>query len=94
MILVVCPNLAVDVTLEIETLEPGSVHRAGKSRKQAGGKGVNLARALRSLGPLGEEPLVLGFVGGRTGDEIASGLAAEGIPSELVSFPGESRTCT
>jgi tagatose 6-phosphate kinase len=91
MILVVCPNLALDVTLEVDALEVGAVHRARSSRKQAGGKGVNVARALRALG---EETLVLGFAGGRAGDDIARGLGREGIAYDLIPFEGESRTCT
>jgi 1-phosphofructokinase family hexose kinase len=91
MILVVCPNLAVDVTLEVEAFRVGGVHRARASRRQAGGKGVNAARALRALG---EDPLVLGFAGGRAGEEIARGLESENIARELVPFEGESRTCT
>jgi 1-phosphofructokinase family hexose kinase len=66
-------------------------------RRQAGGKGVNFARALRSLGPLGlpeDPPLVLGFASGRAGGSIREGLEKEGIAFELVSFSGESRTCT
>jgi tagatose 6-phosphate kinase len=96
MILVVSPNLAVDVTLEVERLEPGAVHRATSSRKQAGGKGVNFARALRSLGPHGlaaDPPLVLGFASGRGGEAIREGLESEGIACDLVPFSGESRTC-
>jgi tagatose 6-phosphate kinase len=91
MILVVCPNLAVDVTLEVEALRVGGVHRARASRRQAGGKGVNTARALRALG---ENALVLGYAGGRAGEEIARGLESENIACELVPFEGESRTCT
>jgi tagatose 6-phosphate kinase len=91
MILVVCPNLAVDVTLEVDALRVGGVHRARVSRRQAGGKGVNAARALRALG---EDVLVLGYAGGRAGEEIARGLESESVACELVSFEGESRTCT
>jgi tagatose 6-phosphate kinase len=97
MILVVSPNLAVDVTLEVDVLRPGEVHRARRVARQAGGKGVNFARALRSLGPLGlpgDPPLVLGFASGRAGESIRDGLAREGIDFELVPFSGESRTCT
>jgi len=97
MILVVSPNLAIDVTLEVEALRPGEVHRARRVRRQAGGKGVNFARALRSLGPLGlpgDPPLVVGFAGGRAGEAIREGLEREGIAFELVPFSGESRTCT
>jgi 1-phosphofructokinase family hexose kinase len=91
VILIVCPNLAVDVTLEIATLERGGVHRALSARRQAGGKGVNVARALKGLG---ERPFVLGFAGGRSGEIIADGLEADGIEAELVPIPGESRSCT
>jgi tagatose 6-phosphate kinase len=97
MILVVTPNLAVDVTLFVDALHPGKVHRALASRRQAGGKGVNFARALRSLGAQGtpeHPPLVLGFAGGRTGEAIRQGLERENIWSELVPFAGENRTCT
>ncbi len=97
MILVVSPNLAVDVTLEVELLQPGAVHRARRVFRQAGGKGVNFARALRSLGPLGlpgDPPVVLGFASGRAGESIREGLQAERIGFELLPFPGESRTCT
>jgi 1-phosphofructokinase family hexose kinase len=97
MILVVSPNLAVDATLEVDALRPGEVHRARRVARQAGGKGVNLARALRSLGPLGlpeDPPLVLGYAGGRSGETIREGLTSEGIAFELVPFPGESRSCT
>jgi tagatose 6-phosphate kinase len=97
MILVVSPNLAVDVTVEVDTLQPGEVHRARSVRRQAGGKGVNFARALRSLGPLGlpeDPPLVIGFASGRAGELIREGLEKEGIAFELVPFSGESRTCT
>lgn len=91
MILVVCPNLAVDITLEVETLHRGAVHRAPPARRQAGGKGVNVARALEALG---ERAIVLGFAGGSTGETIAEGLEAEGVEADLIAFAGESRTCT
>jgi tagatose 6-phosphate kinase len=97
MILVVTPNLAVDATLFVDALRPGKVHRAEGFRRQAGGKGVNFARALRSLGGQGvpdHPPLVLGFAGGRTGEAIREGLERESISSELVPFSGENRTCT
>jgi len=97
MILVVSPNLAVDVTLDVDVLRTGEVHRARRVRRQAGGKGVNFARALGSLGPLGlpdDPPLVLGFASGRAGDTIREGLHSERIACELVPFAGENRTCT
>lgn len=91
MILVVCPNLAIDVTLEVNSLRVGNVHRARRTRRRAGGKGVNLARAALALG---ERAIVLGFTGGTVGAEIAHRLVEEDIQAELVAIDGESRTCT
>jgi tagatose 6-phosphate kinase len=91
MILVVCPNLAIDVTLEVDAFSVGEVHRARRTTRHAGGKGVNFARAANALG---ERAVVLGLVAGERGEEIARRLKHEGIDAELVSVRGESRTCT
>ncbi len=91
MILIVCPNLAVDRTLEVAHFDIGHVHRAGRAELRAGGKGVNAARALAGLG---EEALLLGFAGGPSGERIVSGLTEEKIASDLAPMSAESRTCT
>jgi tagatose 6-phosphate kinase len=90
MVLVICPNLAIDYTLRLEKLAPGRVHRSRIYEKHAGGKGVNAARALRALG---EEPVICGFIGGETGRFIERGLAGEKLGAQLVPMEGESRTC-
>lgn len=90
MILVLCPNLAVDYTLRLENLEPGRVHRSRDYERRAGGKGVNVARTLSALG---EEPLLCGFAGGGTGRFIEEGLEREKIRAELVPMKAENRTC-
>jgi 1-phosphofructokinase family hexose kinase len=90
MVLVVCPNLAVDYTLRVDELRLGRVHRSQTYERQAGGKGVNMARALRSLG---QEPLICGFVGGDSGRFIEHRLAEEKLRRELVPIALESRTC-
>ena len=90
MVLVVCPNLAIDYTLRVDELRPGDVHRAQSFERQAGGKGVNAARALRSLG---QEAVICGFVGGDSGRFIERGLTEENLRRELVPIGSESRTC-
>ncbi|MEE9179741.1 MAG: 1-phosphofructokinase family hexose kinase [Vicinamibacteria bacterium] len=90
MILVVCPNLAVDYTMRVDKLRLGHVHRSHTYERQAGGKGVNTARALRALG---QEPLICGFIGGESGRFIERGLAEEKLRRELVPIESESRTC-
>ena len=50
MILTVTLNVALDRTVAVPRIALGNRHRAVDSRTAAGGKGVNVARALKSLG--------------------------------------------
>src|SRR5215208_782022 len=91
MILTVTLNAAVARTLVVPSLTLGHRHRASESVTIAGGKGINVARSLRTLGvPV----LATGFVGGRNGDAIRDGLSAAAIPFDLVEIEGYSRTST
>jgi tagatose 6-phosphate kinase len=90
MILIVNLNLAVDHIVEVDELRAGEVQRSRGARQQAGGKGVNVARVLKTLR---EPSLLLGFCGGRAGDLIAAGLRAEKIASDTTRVREESRTC-
>jgi tagatose 6-phosphate kinase len=90
MILIVNLNLAVDHIVEVGELRAGEVQRSRGARSAAGGKGVNVARVLKTLG---EPSLLLGFCGGRAGDLIESGLRAENIASRCTRVADESRTC-
>ncbi|MGH3375713.1 MAG: 1-phosphofructokinase family hexose kinase, partial [Actinoallomurus sp.] len=88
MIVTITPNLALDVTYELPELRPGQVHRVRDVHKRAGGKGVNVARVLRSLG---HEVLVLGLAGGSTGQAVREDLDAAGLPHDLVPCSEETR---
>jgi len=89
LILVVNLNLTVDRIMEVDILVPGVVHRATRTDLQAGGKGVNVIRTLKTLGL---SCRLLGIVAGRTGDYIDSRLEQEGIDRILVTAKGDSRT--
>src|SRR5688500_19685611 len=57
----------------------------------AGGKGVNVARAIKRLG----QPVVAtGFAGGPTGTRIVEQLTEESILNDFVRIREESRTNT
>ncbi len=91
MIITVTPNAAVDKTLTVPNFQTGFRHRASESLTLPGGKGVNIARALKSL----SEPVVVtGLVGGRAGQQIVEGLQRENILNDFVHIGGESRTST
>ena len=91
MILTVTLNAAVARTLVVPSLNLGQRHRIQESVALAGGKGINVARSLRSLGvPV----LATGFAGGRNGDAIRDGLSDAAIPFDFVEIEGHSRTST
>lgn len=90
-ILVVNLNFAVDKTAVIDYFEPGRVYRLDKVKTLPGGKGVNVVRALKSLGT---PAVIMGFVAGNNGRWITEALTKEGFNSICVPFsPGESRVC-
>ena len=89
MLVTVTLNAAIDRTLTVPNFQFGHRHRASHSLTSAGGKGINVSRALKRL----ETPVVAtGLAGGRTGDRIVEELALEGILSDFVRISDESRT--
>jgi 1-phosphofructokinase/tagatose 6-phosphate kinase len=91
MIVTVTLNAAVDRTLTVPNFQRGQRHRASAGITLAGGKGINVARALKGLGV----PVVAtGLVGGTTGTRIVDELTQEAILNDFVRIEGESRTST
>jgi 1-phosphofructokinase family hexose kinase len=90
-ILCVTPNVAIDRTLMVPDFQPGRVQRTREVLVQTGSKGVNVARALRTLGG---SPLAMGLLGGHTGRHAAELVAHEGLPAVWTWYEGETRTCT
>ena len=90
MILCVNLNAAIDKTAVINTFQLGQIHRPELIKMLPGGKGCNVARALKLLG---EDPVVTGWVGGTAGQFIENGLHAEAIDTDFVYTDFESRTC-
>jgi len=67
----------------------GQRHRAVEERTVAGGKGVNVARALRLLG---RPVIATGLAGGATGNRIIDQLTHEGVLNDFTRIEEESRT--
>jgi 1-phosphofructokinase/tagatose 6-phosphate kinase len=91
VIVTVTLNAALDRTLTVPNFQRGQRHRASSGLMLAGGKGINIARALKRL----EVPVVAtGLAGGRTGTRIVEELTAEAILNDFVRIGDESRTST
>jgi 1-phosphofructokinase family hexose kinase len=91
MIITVTLNAAIDKTLAVPNFRLGRRHRAVEQTAMAGGKGVNVARALRAL----SQPVIAtGIAGGPTGTRIVEHLTEEGILNDFVRIREESRTST
>ena len=91
MIVTVTVNAALDRTLTVPVFQIGYRHRSSDVLTLAGGKGINVARALKLL----EVPVVAtGLTGGRTGTRIVEELTAEAILNDFVRITAESRTST
>jgi 1-phosphofructokinase/tagatose 6-phosphate kinase len=89
VILTVTLNAAVDRTVAVPNFHLGHRHRAVESRTVAGGKGVNVARALKLLG---RPVIATGLAGGPTGSRILERLAEESILNAFTRIAEESRT--
>jgi 1-phosphofructokinase family hexose kinase len=91
MIVTVTLNAAVDRTLLVPNFQVGHRHRASVGSLSAGGKGINVGRAMKRLGV----PVVCtGLAGGRNGILLVEELTQEGILNDFVRIRGESRTST
>ncbi len=91
MIVTVTLNAAFARTITVPNFQRGQRHRASAGLPLAGGKGINVARALKALGV----PVVAtGLAGGQAGLRIVERLTGEAILNDFVRIEGESRTTT
>src|SRR3954449_312241 len=91
MIITVTLNAAIDKSLSVPNFRLGRRHRTVDQTTMPGGKGVNVARTLKTLG---QPVIATGFAGGPTGTRIVEQLTAESILNDFVRIREESRTNT
>jgi len=91
MIITVTLNTAIDKTLSVPNFRLGRRHRTVEQTTMPGGKGVNIARVLKSLGA---PVIATGLAGGATGTRIVEQLTQLSVLSDFVRTREESRTNT
>ncbi len=89
MVLTVTLNPAIDKIIWVKNFSIGKDFRADHISLSAGGKGLNVSRALKSLG---QKSNATGFLAGASGQWIASELHNEKIDCDFLTIPGQTRT--
>ena len=89
MIHTVTVNPALDLTYRVSEIVFDDTVRADEVLRSPGGKGINVSRVVARL----DHPTVaMGFLGGRTGDELRERLEAEAVRTWFTHIDGATRT--
>jgi 1-phosphofructokinase family hexose kinase len=81
---------ALDVVYVLDAVVPGSIHRPPVVLKSAGGKSLNVARALARLG----RPVrAVAPLGGHVGALVRDLLAEAGVAADVIETGVETRLC-
>lgn len=88
MIYTVTFNPSLDYFVNLDGLKTGEVNRTTEEYVSAGGKGVNVAVALKNLGA---EACAIAFKAGFTGEAIEKLVKATGVKTSFIPVKGLSR---
>ncbi|MBC7473882.1 MAG: 1-phosphofructokinase family hexose kinase [Candidatus Sericytochromatia bacterium] len=91
MILTITLNASIDKTAIINNFKTGKINRLDKPLEFAGGKGLNVTRALKNLGY--HDTLSTGFVGGKNGEKLKILMDLENINHDFFEINDETRCC-
>jgi len=89
LIYTVTLNPAIDKTAVIPNFTPGKVNRVQTLREDAGGKGINVSKCLKTLGT---ESVAVLLLAGDAGQRLAKLLEKEGLSLLCGEAEGETRT--
>lgn len=89
MIVTLTPNPSLDRTIAVDQLIVGEVHRAQGLHIDAGGKGVNVSRALAANGL---RTMAVLPANGAPALEFSARLDADGVPRDYIALDGAVRT--
>ncbi len=90
-VITLTPNPTLDVSGVVETLIPNEKNTVRDERRDPGGNGINSARIIQRLAGKLIDLKAMGFLGGSVGQEVASLLRKEGLPSDWTEIRGNTR---
>jgi 6-phosphofructokinase 2 len=83
-------NPCLDKYISVSHLEMNETIRSQAVIQYAGGKGLDVSRAVHEMGG---ETMAFGFAGGNEGVTLTNLLAKEGVPFSFVTINNETRSC-
>jgi 6-phosphofructokinase 2 len=89
MIYTLTLNPALDRTVIVKNIKFDDLNRITGETRHAGGKGIDVSRAIKLLGG---NSVALGFLGGFDGLELEGRLINEGITCDFIRIAHETRT--
>jgi len=89
MIAAITLNPSLDRYINVNGFEIDKVNRWASTDLYAGGKGIDVARAVHEMGG---RTIAYGFMGGTTGREIEILMDEQGVPFSFTPIRGETRT--
>lgn len=88
MIITVTLNPAIDKTAQVDTMVCNGLNRLDHVLLDVGGKGINVSKAIQSLGG---DSICSGFVAGENGKWIEKQLDELGLKYDFKEVPGNTR---
>jgi len=82
-------NPSLDQHLTVDGLVVDGPNRWSRLHRYAGGKGIDVSRAIHEMGG---RTIAYGFIGGAVGREVEIFLDEEGVPFSFTPVKGETRT--
>ena len=90
MIATVTFNPCLDKHITVNGFKLNETNRWTSLRQDAGGKGIDVSRAIHIMGG---KTMAYGFIGGHEGRTLEIMLAENGVPFSLTPIRDETRTC-
>ncbi len=89
MIVTITLNPSLDITITVDGLAVDETNRWTHSRLYAGGKGIDVSRAIHEMGG---RSVAYGFIGGSPGRQVEILLDKEGVPFSFTPIERDTRT--